>query len=176
MQKPTYIIFLNLHVLYNSDKTLSTFPITSSDILRCGGDINISMLNQCYDNTIVLAKRFDQTAVNNLEFFIEKLSEKYEVKIIITSCWKNRKNVNELKMLLSSYNFSEKIVDKSPESTNILYEIKMCILKNQPLSDFIIFDCKNVELNYFGKKYFSVDSKKLLTFENIDQILKNLEM
>ncbi|MCE3238856.1 MAG: Ankyrin repeat (3 copies) [Gammaproteobacteria bacterium] len=113
-----------------------------------------SMLNTLdkYDLSAVLG--FSKKAINNLK----KLCETYNAKIVISSSWRESKSLEQIKALFSISNFSEYIIDCTPQLSypyNRGSEIESWLLKHshQIRSFVILDDCKFDIPERFGERF-----------------------
>ncbi len=108
---------------------------------------------------------FDQKALRNLDFLINKISEFAQPIIIITSSWRKGKNVEQLIKLFESHNFSKYIAGATPDSLGEKDSGKYCDHTNINSSR----NCRAAEIQYYWNNHPEIT--KLLVLDDIDEHL-----
>lgn len=133
----------------------------------------------------ILNQTFDGKAVKNLDRIIEEISKVREVFIIVASAWRQGSTKDELITAIKQHQFSHYIVDKTPDK---IMKTTKCTLKDtfcragqikEWLEDhpevltYVIIDDHDFHLREnFGRKFFQVNDKTLLTVKDADTLIE----
>lgn len=189
--KSKLVIFLDIDGVINS-------PVTREQINKKVDEL-YPELETIYDKriqVIAMSHLFNKTALNNLDNLINKIEKIAKVSIVISSNWRLNRSVEELSQdTFVMHNFSKYIIDKTPEklseeeiSTYCIdkshsetpfqcraAEIKHWLHEHSEVDNYVILDDIDSHLSqHFDKKYYKILCEKLLTSDNIEQILKDL--
>lgn len=142
MKKPKVVIFLDLDGVFNRNMYESDGIIDRLVKEQFNTCHQNTQCNGCLKCRKIKSQLFDKEALQAFNALIEKISVYATPHIVISSNWRKRYSVDQLKSILSDHEFSKLIVGKTTEQhpyLNDLDEWKMYC------------NCKHLSLQELGK-------------------------
>ena len=152
LTKQQFIIFLDIDgVLYREPTRHDFWEERHKKMVGLFGKLD-DYWSFHYD--VATSYYFDQKAVALLENFIDEMSVRHNVGIVLSTAWREGRTLEELHQVFSPWRFSQYIIDKTVDSNYRNYpsraaEIDHWLLhhKDMNISHFIIFDDIDSELS-----------------------------
>ncbi len=137
-----FVIFLDIDgVVYNgpnqdgvSKKALELFP---------------NQPNSRKSLDIAATHFFDNKAIENLNVYICQIEKTKVASIVLSSAWRTKRDIPEIKEVFSKHNFSKYIVSKTPDDLNPTANRLYCRDEVHTKSQYQFESCRATEIQYW---------------------------
>lgn len=109
LTKPTWAIFLDISGVLARGWTEEDFAQKAEALFPGKPDLN------SLEELTIGVEFFNASAVGCLCQLIERISQVAKPAIVLTSAWKTRGSIDELKRVFRKWKFAEYLIDKTPE-------------------------------------------------------------
>lgn len=116
-----------------------------------------------FEEQSAVSHLFSPQAVGNLHRLIERVDN---LKIVVSSSWRQKRDVKTLQEILKVHSFSQHIIDRTPDMPfgNRGREIAVWHEQNPGHNRYAIFDDRDQGISaYHPQNFVKVDPEKLLT-------------